>query len=454
MKKKILTILKTSALATILSLSCIMPVFAADSSSSVVTGGVGVKSNTYIYDDEGKLTNEEGLGLIYPGQLLNYKIEVENNAMSAYVRTKVDITGNIDFDTFGMIKGVSPDWMYTNGYYYYKKPVATGESVTLSTGLKLPDNNNIADSNMSVKINSDAVQSENFKPDFEAEDPWGGMTIEKGKAAGIMYSEERFFDINKSSEFSGVISADRILGSTGNLMPGDVVKDSVDVKSNNHAIVSIMASYGDAFPKEAEYMTLSIDANGTPVYNGSLFSKELRNGLIIGEFSKGAATKLNFTLKMDTRITNESAWLAIPVSFTINGKSLEEVVTPTPTATPIPKTPTPTVVYVTVTPTPTVAPTQAPSPTYIYNYYIDDSETTEVVNYTTAGTPAKEETTPAQAVLGALRDVPEKGVLGAVRTNIQTGDEKMAFAFFVGSVLAIIIAIVTACVMFTRKKEV
>lgn len=400
--------LKTIMITVAMSLSCVLPVFA----DTPATGGVGVETNTYILDENGNKTDMANKDGLYPGELIGYVIEVKNTAMPAYLRTKVEVVSNVDISITDMLKGISSDWVYTNGYYYYKKSVDQGAVVQLCSKLKVPDNNDLVNGGFSIKVRSEAVQSKNFKPDFGDDDPWHGMTVEKGKKEGIMYSVEKSFAVNKDSKFAGSVDKKKILSQAGNLMPGDTITDSLVITSNKHAKVTLKATYGiKTYPDQKDLMKLKISSGGKSIYTGSLFSDTLKNGIILGEYGVKGKDTLTFTLTMDKNLTNISSWIEIPVSFTVGGDVIDEEKGP-----------------------------ETPNITNIYNYYYDSHDVTTT-------TPTPESVTPTQAVLGAMRDIPEKGVLGAIRSNIKTGDQKVAFALFLVGILAFI----TAVILGTRK---
>ncbi len=404
-------ILKTIMITVAMSLSCVFPVLADDVPS---TGGVGVETNTYVLDEKGNksdINNKDGL---YPGELIGYVIEVKNTAMPAYLRTKVSVVSNTDVSITDMLKGISSDWVYTNGYYYYKKSAEPSEVVQLCSKLKVPDNNELVNGGFTIKVTSEAIQSKNFKPDFGAEDPWNGMTVEKSRKDGIMYSVEKSFAVSTDKNFDGSINKNKILKESGNVMPGDTISDSLTVTSKKHANVTLKAKYSGSFPEQKELMVLKISTGNKDIYKGSLFSDTLKKGIDIGEYGKNNKGTLKFTLTMDEELVNISSWINLPVSFVISGKVIDDEEGP--------KEP------------------KDPEETNIYNFY--DSHDTYVTP-----TPAPEDKTPTQAVLGAMRDIPEKGVLGAIRSNIKTGDQKIAFALFVGGLLALFVALILA----TRK---
>lgn len=429
-KKKLFTSIIT---ALVLSLSCVLPVFAADETSTgaqtatsevPTLGGIGIESHTYILDKDGNKTDKKELKKLYPGQLLGYLIEVKNTAMPAYVRIKVTLESDVaDLNINEMLKDIADGWEYINGYYYYKYPVDPGSTLKLSEKLKIPDNNELANKGFTVNVEAHAVQSRNFVPDFDSSEPWGDITIEMGNAEGIMYASERSFPIDPASSFAGTIDKRILLPYAGTLMPGDEISDRLAITSQKHAKMMLMAEYDGDFPEEKDLIRLKISAPTTDIYEGSLFSDTLKSGIEVGEYGIGASSTLTFTLSLDKKLSNKSNWLSLPVKFKIG-----TTIIPDPTRAPS-------------APVPTIVP-QRPGDTIIYNYYYDSHDTYN---------SKPEAATPAQAVLGAMRDIPDKGVLGAIRSNIKTGDQKAAFVLFVGAVLALMTAAVLVCRKFVIK---
>ena len=100
---------------------------------------------------------------------LNYTIKVSENSADAYVRFKIE---GADYEDIQVA-----NWIKKGEYYYYTQGVATGESITIPITLKISGNNTLNEKELTVNIDTDAVQYNNFTPDFSSDNPWGDIDI-------------------------------------------------------------------------------------------------------------------------------------------------------------------------------------------------------------------------------------------------------------------------------------
>lgn len=74
------------------------------------------------------------------------------------------------------IYGLGGSWVKkSDGYYYYTDILKTGESTDLFKGIQIPANfpQEAEGSAFHLDISVDAIQSQNFTPDFSSGMPWG-----------------------------------------------------------------------------------------------------------------------------------------------------------------------------------------------------------------------------------------------------------------------------------------
>ena len=100
---------------------------------------------------------------------LNYTIKVSEDSGDAYIRFKIE---GADYEDIQI-----ENWIKKGEYYYYTQGVATGESITIPITLKISGNNTLDEKESTVTINANAVQYDNFTPDFSSDNPWGNIDI-------------------------------------------------------------------------------------------------------------------------------------------------------------------------------------------------------------------------------------------------------------------------------------
>lgn len=320
---KILKKLSIAALTVAACVSSSITVFAAD---SVQTGGVNVSSSTYTLDASNKKVDidENSFVNLVPGEIVNYIIQVDNNAMSSYVRVK------IVSDAFNtkMLVGVDSDWVYTNGYYYYKKVLEKDKSVELCKYLRVPED---VSKSFTVKAVAEGIQSANFSPDWTKDDPWNGVTIESNMPFSTIYTTERGFSVTTNDALKDCLDKSVILAKSGNLLPGDTITDTLTIttKEDDNLFISVK---NDKAPEEAAKYKLVIKNGETEVYNGSLFDKKLAEAIELKNVVANKPVKLDFTFVLDSSLTNKSEWKDLGVAFDIKAVAVEK--TPEPTKTP------------------------------------------------------------------------------------------------------------------------
>lgn len=122
-----------------------MAFFTASSTAHnvITTGGVSIQLVETTKTDGGTEVAfpKEGFGGVMPGTAVSKIVSVKNTGAEAWIRVKVDTTildeqgrqlpltiGNVSAVSFGVKSG---DWVEKDGFYYYKKPVATNASTPI-----------------------------------------------------------------------------------------------------------------------------------------------------------------------------------------------------------------------------------------------------------------------------------------------------------------------------------
>ncbi len=424
--KKLLKNLSTLTAFILSGAMLLTPVMAE--SKTTTTGGVSIDLKTYTSSTaNGTRYEESNFDGLLPGEVKNYYINITNQAFPAYVRVKVIYNSTFSIENIdNILGGISDDWVKTNGYYYYKKALKQNESVDLCKTFKTPDLENGMNNEINLSISADAIQEKNFSPNFDAEDPWGGQQIEATREIGEIYADERSYPINYDNNLT--VSDKAVFKIKGNPMPGDVYNDKLTIKPSVNGTIHVKAIYNDKdFPKEANLVRLSITNDNTKYYEGSLFSNELENGFDIKDVKADTKYTLDLRLSLDAALVNVSEWTKLPVAFYIT-LTEEKVEEPKPTPTPSPSAPAPSVTKT----KPSVINITLNEGDNVFNNYI---------------------TEPAGVLGATLQDIPDQGVLGAIRDNILTGDNAMPVLVFLIGCTAIIAAIMTGTVMVVKKRR-
>ena len=181
MKRKILILSVLAILLAILAANT-LAYFTADTTAHnvITTGNVDIALNEWA--NEARTEKFEDKTGVMPGAEVTKIVEVENvGTGTAWVRVQVVL----DVYAEGGKEQLPPDpvtldfnetdWTYQDGYYYYNKPLAPGETTEpLFTSVSFDDQmgNEYQNSTAHVDVNAYAVQSANNGEDVLSANGW------------------------------------------------------------------------------------------------------------------------------------------------------------------------------------------------------------------------------------------------------------------------------------------
>lgn len=181
MKRKVLILSVLAILIAILAANTLAYFTADTKAHNVITsGGVSIKLNEWA--NEARTEKFEDKTGVMPGAEVTKIVEVENvGTGTAWVRVQVVL----DVYAEGGKEQLPPDpvtldfnetdWTYQDGYYYYNKPLAPGETTEpLFTSVSFDDQmgNEYQNSTAHVDVNAYAVQSANNGEDVLSANGW------------------------------------------------------------------------------------------------------------------------------------------------------------------------------------------------------------------------------------------------------------------------------------------
>jgi len=166
MKKKAILILTIIAMTASLAVAGTLAWFTGDASVANVFNAGSV--DVAIYENEDPV-DEEGLTFddFVPGDEEQKVVTFKNTGTSdAYIRAKATASWGPELDASNItIDYNTEDWVFSNGWYYYKYVVAGGNSTTplFDTVTFEPGNNdnNYQNAVLTVQIDVEAIQAAN-----------------------------------------------------------------------------------------------------------------------------------------------------------------------------------------------------------------------------------------------------------------------------------------------------
>lgn len=299
-------------------------VYASESSAinNLDTGVVNIRIDEFTLDDEGKeVPWVDGIGVL-PGMSVSKIPYFTATGNDCYIRATVKIEGGVKTEypiTLDSLQGISNDWIRVGDYFYYKYPLGTNESIDFFHSFLIPGEwgdelnpSNAGDWGFSLIVVVDAIQSDNFSPDFESDSPWGNVTIQESIHKDGY--DMNVFTENKETNMSVIIEdVDNIIVKPKDffegfktMVPGDVLTDSVTIHSKENGEVFFTAeSLTDIDLLQKMYLKIVLIKEGkeTLLYDDVL-DADIKN-LSLGMFHEGEKAKLIFTVYMPEELDNE-----------------------------------------------------------------------------------------------------------------------------------------------------
>jgi hypothetical protein len=286
------------------------------------TGVVNIAITEYTLNEEGAEVPYVGERDVLPGMIISRIPYFTATGNDCYIRAKVEWSGVKEEATQFTdedLHGISEDWIKAGDYYYYKNVVETNESVNFFNSFTIPTSwgdeinpSNVGEWGFSMKVIVDAVQSENFTPDFESGAPWGNIIIKESihkdgyDVNTFTGTSETDMSILIEDYANIVVDPDDFFTGLKTMVPGDVLTDSIEIRSkqacelyfSTESLVDI-----DLLQKLPLTVVLTKGGVDTVVYEGTLDSQ--LNKVSLGDFAENEKATLTFTISMPAELDNE-----------------------------------------------------------------------------------------------------------------------------------------------------
>lgn len=281
------------------------------------TGIVDIELDEYTIEDGKEKKWENIIKDVLPGDDI-YKIpRISNHGNDCYVRayvhfvdTPLDVT---------CLKGMSDNWILAeDGYFYYKEILETGKSVDLFQGIKIPVDltESAAESLFTIKVDVDAIQSNNFDPDYDSSNPWGEVQILECEKEG-MYDINTFkkpdnkkFSITYEGDSNKLIkNEDDFFMNFPVLLPGDTYTDTLLFTNDSNRKVNLYFRTAspegtDLLNKVTLKITKQIGDNKEVIYDGDLRATKLYANMLLAVIDKGKSGSLTYEIHVPEELQN------------------------------------------------------------------------------------------------------------------------------------------------------
>lgn len=254
---------------------------------------------------------------ILPGQTLRIRPAISNEGYDCYLRVRyaADI-----LQEHLIMQDIPDGWIKneTDGYWYYKDIVKSGETVTVFKSIlvdpQMPQELSEG-KRIRLLIDAEAVQAVNFSPDFNGHDPWNG-TLPEAFAGNEVNTAAQGLAGSGGLNVVYEGKADKLIADPKDffanlpvLMPGDVFEQKIGLKNEYAKKISLyFCTKVNSGADLLEKISLKIRADGRLVYHGTLASPQLegeQNKIRLAEIPANGKGECSFEISVPESLKNE-----------------------------------------------------------------------------------------------------------------------------------------------------
>lgn len=281
----------------------------------VSIGDVNVSLSEYELDADGEEIPYKDGKLVLPGQKVDKIVRATNRANPAWIRMRLEYTSDDGIQDLSddMVVLASDEWIRAGDCWYWPEPLDTDESVDFIRQVMIPPewNETYSKKQFSIVVSVEAVQEANFTPDFETLDPWFGTVIETCTHSVYKKPEDtanQAFSIVFENGAEGLVrTGDDFFSNWSELMPGDTVSDTVQLKNSYHRPVTLyFRSETLSDNALAKALRLKITAGDKTIYEGTLDGAVLEK-VELARLQSGQEATLTYALTVPAELNNAYA---------------------------------------------------------------------------------------------------------------------------------------------------
>lgn len=263
---------------------------------------------------------------VYPGSEISIIPKITNNGSNCYVRAKIDfkIDNNAITDLSNIVS-ILDGWQKYGDYYYYNSILNSKESIEIFRTIRIPISisNEDSEKKIIVTVSADAIQSNNFNPNYTLEDPWYNVEIEKSVDSKYVINNN---NDNFTTDLKFENNADKYIEISENffkalnkMVPGDSIEEYVKIENKTDKETEYfygISTQNDISEFEKELLKkciLTVVKND----NETLYSDGLLNHLnnSIGKLKPGEQAKIKFIIKIPNELDNRFSNLNVKFSW-------------------------------------------------------------------------------------------------------------------------------------------
>lgn len=276
--------------------------------------------------------------IVFPGNNVSLIPKVINLGANCYIRAKVTFEADKDVfeDNNNYIFDISDKWKKYGDYYYYSDVVNTGEKIEIFNNVKIPTNlpEKYSGKNIIVTVSADAIQSDNFNPNYSLADPWYGEKVAKSvsNTYGVDLKDKNF---NVEPKFENdaekyIEISKNFFGNLNKIVPGDEYTENVkltnktDKETEYFYGIEIPENLGDNEKSLLEKVQLVVIKNDTETIYSDILLNHKNNS--IGKLKPNEEANIKFILKIPKELDNNFSMLNVKFSWKFSVQPEENLI--------------------------------------------------------------------------------------------------------------------------------
>lgn len=320
---------------------CISGIYAFSNTSilslknEVNTGAINIELKEYTIKQGQEFLYTDNETAVLPGQIISLIPRISNIGDASYVRAKLAFTSEDE----GLVqlsdddvKGMSENWVKIGEYWYYKNIINSGENIDLFKEVIIPIDipNEFQGKSIELNITAEAIQANNFSPDFNSSSPWNGINatesnttyhsdkIQINSKAVIEYENSANLYINVPENFFHKL---------GHILPGDTISEEITINNTKESEVEYFLSTDkvDGTSQKSlellEKLQLKIISPNGVIYDGKAYKID---NCSLGKYSPKTLTNLKFTITVPIELDNEYADLMSEMKWSFSVEKQQE----------------------------------------------------------------------------------------------------------------------------------
>ena len=283
--------------------------------NNIGMGNISISLNEFKVSADGKETPIAGNHdekIILPGETISKLSKITVNGHKSWIRAKVQMEGDRrieDLNPSWVSLCDDPAWLKKGEYWYYTEPVDNGKTIRFTKEVHIPEDedNRVIGTPFNVIIWADAVQYDNFKPDFNSDDPWFGTVIELSAFETYRNREPgttHFFVSYEGGAQGLIANTGDLFANFKTMMPGDTASDTVVIGNGYHQPVRLYFRIeGTENDSLAKQIRLRIKAGEVPLFSGTL--ADAMNEIYLAYMTPKWQAVLTYELEVPDHLKNE-----------------------------------------------------------------------------------------------------------------------------------------------------